>query len=146
MSKFLRKIIREEMENLFEAMDGGVLDSAMADLQNQITANIKNLEDIEKASEQDIKNKENDIKAKKQLKSQLPTQNADRQGLEREVPAKEKELDKQRKDAENIKKAKTDFEKAQDELKKQQMQIAQSSKSGEGEVAKPVLGTLESPI
>lgn len=150
MERKLRKIIREQLEKLFEAIDGGVLDDAMADLQGQITANIKNLEDIKTTTDQDIENKENDIKAKKQLKGQLPTQNADRQGLEREIPAKQKEVDKQKKDAEKILKAKTDFEKAQSELEKQKMQIAKADKEKEikgGEkTSAPVLGSLESPI
>ncbi len=143
--KDLRLIIREQLSQLFEAMDGGVLDDAMGELQTQISSNIENLENIKKSTDQDIKNKENEVKGQKQLKGQLPSQNPDRQGLEREIPAKEKEIDKQKKDAEKILKAKTDFEKAKQELQKQQLKLAQTDK-GEEKSAESTLKPLSSPI
>lgn len=140
----IRNIIREQLENLFEQMDGGILDGAMADLQDQITSNIENLESLEKSTDQDIKNSENELKGQKQLKGQLPTQNPERQGLERQIPATEKELEKKRKGVDSIKKAQEDFKKAQQELQKQQAQIKQSSSKEDGN--SEILPSLESPI
>lgn len=144
MKNSLRKIIRGHIQGLFEAIDGGILDDAMANLQKQISSNIENLDAIKKTMDQDIKNKENELKGNKQLKSQLPAQNADRQGLEREIPAKQKEIDKQKKQIKDIDKAKKDFEKAQAELEKQQIQIAQKAKEEGG--TQEILPSLQSPI
>lgn len=145
MKKGIRHIIRKELASLFEAVDGGVLDDAMGDIQAQIVANIENLENIKKTNDQDIKNKENELKGQKQLKGQLPAQNPDRQGLEREIPAKQKEIDKQKKQVKDIEKAQTDFEKAQEELQKQQLKLAQADK-GEEKGSESTLKSLESPI
>lgn len=145
MKNDIRNIIRKELAQLFEAVDGGVLDDAMGDIQTQIASNIENLENIKKTTDQDIENKENELKGQKQLKSQLPAQNADRQGLEREIPAKQKEIDRQKKDSDKILKAKIDFEKAQEELEKQQLKLAQTDK-GEEKSTEPALKSIESPI
>lgn len=150
MKKDLRHIIREQLSDIFEAMgggamDGGVLDDAMGDIQAQITTNIANLTNIKKASDQRIKDQQSDIKAKKQLKGQLPAQNSERQGLEREIPTKEKEIEKQKKQAEDLEKAKTDFEKAQAELQKQQLALAQAKPEGE-KTTEPTLKSLPSAI
>lgn len=145
MNKNLRHIIREQLEIVFEAsMDGGILDDAMSNIQDQINANIENLEDLEKSTEQDIKNAEHELKGQKQLKGQLPTQNSERQGLEREIPAREKELENKKKGVEDIKKAQQDFKNAQKELEKQQLQIKSTEKEG-GEESN-VLPSLQSPI
>lgn len=144
MRNKLRKIIRKNVQELFEAIDGGILDDAMTNLQNQISSNIENLESIKKTMDQDIKNKENELKGHKQLKSQLPAQNADRQGLERQIPAKQKEIDNQKKQTQDIDKAKKGFEKAQAELEKQQIQIAQKAKGDGG--TQEILPSLQSPI
>jgi len=144
MKNNLRSIIRKEINLIFEAMDGGVLDDAMTNIEDQITANIKNLDDIKKATDQDVENKENIVKGQKQLKSQLPAQNPDRQGLEKEIPAKEKEIVTQKKQGKDIEKAKTDFQKTQDELAKKQAELAQAKP--DGEKGTPVLKSLESPI
>lgn len=145
MKNSLRNIIRKEVNLIFEAaMDGGVLDDAMSNIEAQIDTNIKNLEDIKKTTDQDIKNKENVVKGKKQLRSQLPAQNPDRQGLEKEVPAKEKEISAEKKQAEDIEKAKTDFQKTKEELAKKQAELANAKP--EGEKGTSVLKTLESPI
>lgn len=141
MKNNLRNIIRKVIS---EAMDGGVLDNAMANIGDQIDANIKNLENIKKTTDQDIKNKQNVLKGKKQLKGQLPTQNADRQGLEREIPAKEKEIEAEKKQAADVEKAKADFEKTKEELMKKQAELAQAKP--EGEKGTSTLKTLESPI
>ena len=143
--KNLRLIIREQLSVLFEnaPIDGGVLDDAMTDIQTQITNNIENLDGIEKATDQDIKNKEFTLKANKQLKGQLPATNADKQGLERSIPTKQKEIDLQKKQALDIVKAKQAFAKTQDELKKQELLAKQTT--GE-KTTQPVLKSLESPI
>lgn len=144
MKKGLRYIIREQLQLVFEAIDGGVLDKAMDGIEAQIGDNIKNLEDIKKATDQDIENKEKEVKSKKQLKGQLPTKNPDRQGLDREIPAREKEIADQKKQSEELSKAKADFEKAQKELINQKLKLAQQSK----ETGKPesTLPSISSPI
>lgn len=144
MKKILRKIIREQLQYLVEGMDGGILDDTMTNLETQIGDNIKNLETIKKATDQDIENKIQDVKAKKQLKGQLPAQNSDRQGLERQIPAKEKEIKAQQKQVDDIEKARLDFEKAQKELNAQQLKIAQGGSADKNKDS--TLNSLESPI
>ena len=144
MKKSLRILIREQLSKIVESLDGGVLDDAMSNIETQMSDNIKNLDVIKKATELDVDNKMADIKAKKQLKSQLDTKSADRQGLERFIPTREKEINVQNKQIADIEKAKVDFEKAQKELEKQKLKIAQDSKMKDK--PSPVLNSLQSPI
>lgn len=145
----IRKIIREQVEKLFEDDNQNVFGDTLANIQTQLTNDLENVDKIITTQNTDVKNLDNQIKSNLQLKGKLDAQNPHKKGLEREIPDTQKDFEKRKKQLKDLENAKKGLQNAQSEINKQKLELQKQtnqSNPGEKNNSSSILPSLESPI
>ena len=150
MKNNLRKLIRKEINMLFEAIGGGVTDDAMAGLQAQLSDTGEYLDSLEKETAKQIKGDKKLLGLDRQAKSGSPATlsvsgeevpNPERKAYDAKLPAKEKLIKAKEDGLKKIIQAKKDVAASQKELQTQQLKLAQTSPEDSKSSVLPSLGS-----
>ena len=144
----IRKIIREEIQRLFNEVDntGGMFSGALKNIGTELGTDLKNVKAIIATHQTDIHNMDNQIKSDSQLKSKLDQNNPHRKGLEREIPEKQKDFQNRKKQLKDLQNAEKGLGDAQSKIEKQQISMKIQDANGGKKAVQSVLPTLPSAI
>lgn len=147
----IRKIIREIISRVMDEAEQDVVGGALDDIGAQLDADLQNVNDIVKTQQTDIKDFDNRLKAKLQLKGKLSPTTPERKGLEREIPVAQQDYEKRKLQLKDLENARTGIQAAHAEIEKQKQELQKqatitSQVSGKQNGSGSVLPSLESPI
>lgn len=145
----IRKIIREQINIIFEEENTSLFGDALSNIGTEIDTDVNNIGAIINTHKTDINNMDNQIKTNIQLKSKLNSKNPQKKGLEAQIPEMQKDYEARKKQLKDLENARLGLQSAKSEIEKQKIEMEKQANlpsNGEKTKSVSVLPTLQSPI